>query len=114
MRPLRKEESDVLAALLGMVPDRRTPPYEGELFAVNLNDGGMGSVRLTDRLDRPRKMGRELVTAHYIDADGVPVIISVNLDEDGQLFEIDFWKVDFSPLERYPTPEQIHKGEPEG
>jgi hypothetical protein len=53
-----------------------------------------------------------LVTAHYIDEDQIPVIISINLDQEGRLFEIDFWKVDFSPLKRYPTPEELKQGQP--
>lgn len=55
-------------------------------------------------------MGSELVTAHYIDEDEIPVIISINLDQDGRLFEMDFWKVSFSPLERYSIPEELKQG----
>lgn len=104
MRPLRKNESEVLEALLGMVPGNVKLPSEDEMLAVDLSDGGMGSIRLTDKSDRARKMGRELVTANYIDEDQIPVVISINLDQDGRLFEMDFWKVDYSPLKRYPTP----------
>jgi hypothetical protein len=112
MRPLREEESKVLDVLLGMASCNAKPPSEDELFAVDLADGGMGSIRLTDKLDRARKMGRELVAAEYIDEDQVPVLISVNLDEDGRLFELDFWKVDFNPLKRYPRPEEVHVAPP--
>ena len=28
-------------------------------------------------------------------------------DEYGELFELDFWKVDFSPLRRYPQPQDL-------
>lgn len=112
MRPLKKEESDLLKALLGMVPSSAKPAAEDEIFAIDLADGGMGSIRLTDRSDRARKMGRELVTAHYIDTDGVPVIISINLDENGRLFEVDFWKIDFSPLKLYPSTDLLKAGQP--
>lgn len=57
-------------------------------------------------------MGRELVTAEYIDEDQVPVLISVNLDEDERLFELDFWKGNFKPLKRYPRPEELHEPPP--
>lgn len=111
MRPLRAEEAGVLEALLGMVPSDAKPP-SAELLAVDLADGGMGSIRFADESDRSRKMGRELVTAHYTDEDHVPVIVSVNVDQDGRLFEMDFWKVDFSPLRRYPAPAELHVGQP--
>jgi len=112
MRPLRQEEAEVLRTLPGMVPNNVKPPHDDELFAVDLRDGGMGSIGLTDKSDRVRKMGSELVTAHYIDEDQVPVIISINLDSGGRLFELDFWKADFSPLKRYPTPKELKSGQP--
>jgi len=112
MRPLRQEETEVLEALLGMVPSNAKPPHEEELFAVDLRDGGMGSIRFVAEPDQPRKMGRELVTAHYIDEDRVPVSISINVDQNGRLFEMDFWKVDFSPLRRYPTQSELQVGQP--
>jgi len=112
MRRLRQEEAEVLATLLGMVPSSARPPLEPELQAVDLSDGGMGSIRFANPAGYPRKMGRELVTAYYIDEDQVPVSISINVDETGHLFEMDFWKVDFSPLKRYPRPELLHVGQP--
>ena len=113
MRPLREEEYKVLKALLAMVSDSTQPPSSGaELFVVDLSDGGMGSVRFVDEKGKSRKMGSELVTAEYIDEDQIPVLISLNLDEDGQLFELDFWKVNFDPLKRYPRPEEVHIAPP--
>jgi hypothetical protein len=53
-------------------------------------------------------MGRELIAVGYTDEDDVPVSISLNLDEHGGLFEIDIWKVDFSPLRRYPSPSDLN------
>ena len=92
-------------------PGDAKPPSETELLAVDLADGGMGSIRFADESGQSRKMGRELVTAHYTDEDHVPVVISVNVDQDGRLFEMDFWKVDFSPLRRYPAPEELRAGQ---
>jgi hypothetical protein len=65
-----------------------------------MRDGGMGSIRFEG--PSGRKMGTVLVEADYYDLDGVLVSISVNLDINGELFEMDFWKVDFSSLRRYP------------
>lgn len=78
MRPLREEESKILDVLLGMVPSNNKPLFDSELFAADLADGGMGSIRLTGKSGYARKIGRELVTAEYIDEDRVPVLISVN------------------------------------
>jgi hypothetical protein len=70
-----------------------------------MQDGGMGSIRfLSDDL---RRFGRELISARYQDTDGALVSMSLNVDEYGDLFELDFWKVDFSPLKRYPRPQEV-------
>jgi hypothetical protein len=106
-RPIKREEAAVLDRLLGMVPDGKRPDLQGEMLVEEMHDGGMGSLRFFE--SGQRRMGRELIAAEYIDEDQVPVSISVNLDEDGGLFELDFWKVDFSPLKRYPRPEELHE-----
>ena len=43
----------------------------------------------------------------FNDADGVPVSAALNLDQDHHLFELDVWKVDFSPLQRWPTAQDL-------
>jgi hypothetical protein len=41
------------------------------------------------------------------DEDGIPVIFSLRLDGQGNLYEFDFWKVDFSKIRRYPSPREL-------
>jgi hypothetical protein len=112
MRPLKDEETAILNRLLEMAADGLTAHFHSDHRAVDMADGGMGSIRFAGQTDRPRKMGRELVMAEYLDEDQVPVLISINLDEDGQLFELDIWKVNFQPLIRYPRPGELHKPPP--
>jgi len=71
-----------------------------ELAVADMNDGGMGSLRLAPSgVDTPaRRMSRQGAEFEYADDDGVLVQVSLNLDEQGQLFELDSWKVDFKPL----------------
>jgi hypothetical protein len=38
---------------------------------------------------------------------GALVTIELSIDERNELFEVDFWKADFSPLRRYPRPEDL-------
>ena len=68
-------------------------------------DGGMGSLRFSS--DKTRSLGGAVAEADYVDTDGVPVSIVVNVDQNGQLFELDIWKVNFLPLKCYPSPEKI-------
>jgi hypothetical protein len=111
-RPLKREETAVIARLLEMVPDEARPQFEQGMLVEEMLDGGMGSLLFIDESGRSRRMGRELVTAEYIDEDQIPVLISINLDEEGDLFELDFWKVNFMPLKRYPRPEGLHAAPP--
>jgi len=72
----------------------------GPSRVVDMQDGGMGSIRFV-RSGR-WVLGRVVAEAEYEDIDGVLVSVSINSDSEGQLFEVDFWKVDFSSLKRYP------------
>lgn len=69
-----------------------------------MDDGGMGSLLLLPHgfVDKKRLFGGAISKYEFIDADGVEVLVALNLDQDGELFEIDSWKVDFSPLIRLP------------
>jgi hypothetical protein len=72
-----------------------------------MQDGGMGSVRFATAGASKAISGDPLSEAEYVYEDGVVVIIAINGDVDSQIREIDFWKVDFSPLRRYPTPSDL-------
>jgi hypothetical protein len=54
--------------------------------------------------------GKVLAEAQSTDEDGVSVSIAINADKKGDLFEVDFWKVDFSPLKRYPKLSDLRVG----
>lgn len=66
-----------------------------------MDDGGMGSLRFVSDA-RDRHVGGALAGASFLDEDGVLVSVTLNVDQHGQLFELDIWKVDFSPLKRIP------------
>lgn len=105
-RPLSAKEKAVLAALLGCsleVVDEKLP----DCVVEDMADGGMGSIRFINDRQVSRSFGATIAEATYVDADGVTISIALNVDERGDLFELDIWKVDFSPLSCYPAPEQL-------
>jgi hypothetical protein len=105
-RPLRNEEQELVRYLLSSVFAETA--LENTLVnsrVTDMQDGSMGSIRFVHA--EPRTMGKVLVEAQCVDGDGVLVSIAVNGDQNGQLFEMDFWKVDFSPLKRYPKPGNV-------
>jgi hypothetical protein len=99
-RKLRPAERAVITALASSV----TAGLDDALV-VEMRDGGMGSIRFLNGSDRRRS--HSIAEAEYVDDDGVSVNIELNVDERDELFELDLWKVDFSPLRRYPNPEDL-------
>lgn len=73
-----------------------------ELIVEEMEDGGMGSLRVVVDGEDNRLFSRELAKVDLFDADQVPVFISVNLDTDGHFFELEIFKGDFSPLKKFP------------
>lgn len=74
--------------------------WNHNLLVQPMNDGGMGSLLLLpDGMTTRRRLCGTQVSEHYFtDEDGVEVIASLNVDDEGQLFELDIWKTNFDPL----------------
>jgi hypothetical protein len=67
-----------------------------------MEDGGMGSLRFFSPNKKTQNYGYELVSMQYKDIDDIPIIITINMDDSGDIYELDIWKVDFSPLKQFP------------
>jgi hypothetical protein len=72
---------------------------------VPQDDGGMGSFSVVSNDERTGVS--DCSEAEYTDSDGMQVIIALIVDEDGFPTDVDFWKVDSSPLVRFPEPSRI-------
>lgn len=105
-RMLRPDERAVLIRLLDMAGCAAHPQLQ-HCRVEDMADGGMGSIRFVSPFAGARLLGRCAMEAQYVDADGVPVSIALNLDDRGNLYELDFWKADFSPLLSYPSPAEL-------
>jgi len=109
LRNLEPAEKQMLTALLQSVRDgtQFCLSLEG-IMASDMNDGGMGSLLLVPDQDiGDRRFGRRLISGEFNDTDGVPVQLGVNLDQNGRLYELDIWKVDFSPISKWPDSSEI-------
>jgi hypothetical protein len=103
MRPLKKEEYDFILAFLKDTPDTsRLIDTLPDLMVEEMDDGGMGSLKLLCGNNNKRRMGKDIARIDLFDVDGIPLSITLNLDEQENLYELDIWKVDFSPLRRFP------------
>ena len=76
----------------------------GQIEVTPLSDGGMGSFRIGNQCKR---FGKQAAQIQFKDTDGTLVSAVLNIDENGSLFEVDIWKVDFSPLKQWPAEEQL-------
>ena len=109
-RKLRKEEADLIAAIV-----RDNPLAEQVIRSLprqlvkDSPDGGMGSLRFKAAADHDQRFSKEIGEVLFADQDGVMVSATVNLDNNDELFELDIWKTDFSPLKRYPQPDEVRR-----
>ncbi|MEJ7624786.1 MAG: hypothetical protein WKF34_12405 [Pyrinomonadaceae bacterium] len=80
------------------------PEWKNTLSVETMDDGEMGGLLLfPDGCEQEERVfGGVASRIEFKDQDGTDVLVTLNLDKDGKLFEIDSWKVDFSPLIRIP------------
>jgi len=96
MRKLTPKEEKIAVELLliaNLDVDVKT------LLVADMDDGGMGSLVIGENYGS-RKFGAKVAEYTFNDTDGVEVSVTLNVDSDHQLYEIDIWKVDYSPTQR--------------
>ena len=117
-RELRGEERALVLALASIAKIDNELVSQQALDNARVKDmldGGMCSIRFAASGDGTnRSFGNAAGELWYVDADGVVVTFCLNLDNHGDLYEVDGWKVDFSPLKRFPQPEDLHAEPPVG
>jgi hypothetical protein len=109
-RRLSNQERAVIVALLQGKPETaQFVDKLDDLHVKEMNDGGMGSLLLVPKglETADRSFKRQIVLGEFTDSDGVPVSVAVNVDGQGQLFEFDVWKADFSRLITWPAPTSV-------
>lgn len=74
------------------------------LMVVELEDGKMGSLSLmSNGIQNKGNKQIELCSEKiFKDVDEVTVIASLYIDVKGNLYELDIWKVDYSPIISLP------------
>ncbi len=109
-RHLTKKESTIICALIDA--GEKKWAYLKQSLAHTLvtvmSDGDMGSLRFETMESQERHLKTVISEAEFTDNDGVLVSITLNLDQNGQLFELDVWKVDFKPLISFPLVSDIN------
>jgi hypothetical protein len=105
VRRLRNEEKALIAKMFRDLPAATVLSHSIEEAVVqDMRDGGMGSLRFVRLAQDKAHFGRQICAATFADDDGLPVSITINLDQSGHIFEFDLFKADGSPLKRFPRP----------
>lgn len=71
-----------------------------------MDDGGMGSIQFYSK-EESRLFGKSVAEFYFSDSDGVHVYVSLYLDKEDNLLELDVWKVNYEPLLKYPKYEDL-------
>jgi hypothetical protein len=101
-RQLRDAEAEMLARLIARAGEAgKLCRAVTDLKVREMPDGGMGSLYFVSHAKAPeqRRSGRRTAELQ-LDYGGVPVLVSLNVDQDGDLFEMDVWKADLTPVTR--------------
>ena len=74
------------------------------LLVRSMDDGEMGSLYLfpEGKIIENRVFGEQVSDFQFTDLDGIEVIASLNIDSNGNLFELDIWKTNFETLLKLP------------
>lgn len=101
-RKISKEEERLIDFLIDKASLKLPDNWKHNLLVSPMQDGSMGSLSLSfvSQSKEKRVFGEQVSECHFIDEDGIDVIASLNVDQNGNLFELDIWKTDFSPLIR--------------
>ena len=102
-RPIRQNEQDLIEFLLKQL-NLDPEDYPVDEYVDEYEGGKMGSISLGGDVDAYLE---DLIQVEYIDSDEIPVVITLTKDDKNHLLDLDFWKIDFSKLIDYPTPDRI-------
>ncbi|UYZ59991.1 DUF6984 family protein [Hymenobacter latericus] len=102
-RPLNLPELGLLVYLIRSAPQAgRLLGYLHTAEVTELSANGIGSLRFSSHVPN-RHLGERIASTQFLDEDGVPVLAALYLDQHGELYELDCWKPDETPLGRIPA-----------
>jgi hypothetical protein len=100
-----KEEEKLISHLINLSSRKFSYDWKENIMVRPMDDGGMGGLIIFFNKDqeRNRLFGEQISEYCFLDEDGIDVIASLNIDNKGNLFELDIWKTNFSPLIKFPN-----------
>lgn len=105
LRKITNQEKVLLSYLITSANYQIENNWEEKIRVKPLDDGNMGSLELmlNNDFEDDRVFGEQIAECYFFDTDDTKVIVSLNVDDNGNLYELDMWKTDFSPLIKVPS-----------
>lgn len=103
-RPVKETELTIIRFLLNHI---KADPNQFPIskLAFEYEGGKMGSINLVN--EKQAEYKGDIAIAQYIDSDGIIVMITLTIDTNNSLLDLDFWKVNFEKLITYPKPADL-------
>lgn len=104
-----RKPTDLELGLIKYLIDISEYDYNGnlgmDLLVSSMNDGNMGGLFLytKDNIAQNRLFGKEISSFKFEDLDGIDVIVSLYLDTNNELYELDIWKTNYCELLHIPS-----------
>ena len=94
------EEEKIILSFLATKANYSHNNWEKGLKVAEMNDGGMGSLLLmpAGQVNTKRLFKAQISDVIFKDLDGIDVIVSLNIDQDDFLYELDVWKVNYEKV----------------
>ena len=107
-RKLKTHEQLLIESILNAANKGEDSKPLHEYWVQDMKDGGMGSIKFISLTPESKRTLGSRIEAMTVDScDGIEISISLNFDDEDRLYELDLWKVDFSPTKGYPTPDSL-------
>ena len=108
IRKINNIEKTALEYLVNQASLQLPGDWAVNLFVQKMDDGGMGSFLIFQNesdFEVKRKFGKQASEYQFVDDDGIPVLVTLNLDQQNKLFEVDVWKTNYKPVINFKVPD---------
>lgn len=105
-RRLSGDEIRLVQVLLSVAESKIEAQSLTSQLVMEMDDGGMGSLRFLELSD-PDSSAVQAAAVMFTDADEVTVWATLFTNQRGELYELDLFKGDFSPLIAIPSVSEI-------
>ena len=106
-KTMQKGEKAALEYLVKQASLQLPNDWAENLFVQKMDDGGMGSFLIFKNqsdVETKRRFGRQASEYQFTDDDVIPVLVTLNLDQQDKLFEVDIWKTNYKPVISFKIP----------